>query len=87
MHRFRASLNFRMGNVEIQRFYEYFRDHQQEWPAKADVPTSFVDFERNWTENGFFYLPHGAGQTMTLIQEAIECGEYARERGICSGLD
>lgn len=86
------SMEFRMGNVDMQRLYEYLKQHPETHPSDMDAPRSFEEFERNWLERGFFYYPHGGGMKpgspmAVLVDKAIEKGDYARERGICVRLD
>lgn len=81
------SLEFRMGNVDIERAYQFIRDHPENFAEGADIPTAFADFCRNWKERGLFHLPHGGGRQMPLLQEAIKRGEYRAESGSAYGMD
>jgi len=86
------SLEFRMGNVDLQKTYKYFKENPEGYPSDVDMPRSFEEFEKNWLENGFFYYPHGGGRKpgsniALLVDKAVEKGDYAKKRGICSGLD
>ncbi len=86
------SLEFRMGNVDLQKTYEYFRKEPERYPPDVDAPRTFKEFERNWLENGFFYYPHGGGwrkgsNIAVLVEKAIEKGEFSKEIGMISGLD
>jgi hypothetical protein len=86
------SLEFRMGNVDLKKTYEYFRKEPERYPSDVDAPRTFKEFERNWLENGFFYYPHGGGwkkgsNIAVLVEKAIEKGEFPNEIGMISGLD
>lgn len=86
------SLEFRMGNVDLQKTYEYFSREPQRYPSDVDAPRTFKEFERNWLENGFFYYPHGGGwkpgsHIAILVNKAIERGEFSKEMGMITGLD
>jgi len=86
------SLEFRMGNVDLQKTYEYFKENPERYPSDMDMPRSFEEFEKNWLKNGFFYYPHGGGRKpgsniALLVDKAVEKGDYAKKRGICTGLD
>lgn len=86
------SLEFRMGNVDLQKTYEYFKENPERYPFDVDAPRSFEEFERNWLENGFFYYPHGGGMKPSsnialLVEKAVERGDYSKEKGMCTGLD
>ena len=87
-----SSLEFRMGNVDLQRTYEYFKEDPKRYPSDVDAPRTFWEFERNWLENGFFYYPHGGGRKRgsnlsVLVRKAIEDGEFSTEMGMITGLD
>jgi len=87
-----SSLEFRMGNVDLQRTYEYFKENPERYPSDVDAPRTFEEFERNWLENGFFYYPHGGGRKRgsnisILVEKAIEDGKFSREMGRITGLD
>jgi hypothetical protein len=87
-----SSLEFRMGNVDLQKTYEYFKEEPGRYPFDVDVPRTFEEFERNWLENGFFYYPHGGGgkpgsNIAVLVEKAIERGKFSKEMGITTGLD
>ena len=86
------SLEFRMGNVDLQKTYEYFKENPERYPSDMDAPRSFDEFERNWLENGFFYYPHGGGRKpgsniAVLVEEASEKADFSKEKGILTGLD
>ena len=81
------SLEFRMGNVGLERAYQFVRDNARNFIEKSDVPTLFADFCRNWEERGLFHLPHGGGREMPLLQEAIKRGEFKAEDGRAYGMD
>ncbi len=87
-----SSLEFRMGNVDLQRTYEYFKENPERYPSDVDAPRTFEEFERNWLENGFFYYPHGGGRKRgsnisILVEKAIENGDFSTEMGMITGLD
>ncbi|NLF14372.1 MAG: FAD-dependent oxidoreductase [Anaerolineaceae bacterium] len=82
-----SSLEFRMGNVDLQKLFQYFMEHPSEYPTDQDIPTSLEQLAYHWRERGLLFVPHGAGRHMQLVQEAIARGEYQRKRGVASGLD
>ncbi len=87
-----SSLEFRMGNVDLQRTYEYFKENPERYPSDVDAPRTFEEFERNWLENGFFYYPHGGGRRhgsniYVLVKKAVENGEFSTEIGMITGLN
>lgn len=82
-----GSLEMRMANVELDRLLDYFLLNPSEYDEFGDVETSLKDFKRNWKEKGIFHLPHGNGRKMSIVQNAIVCGEYPREFGLVHGMD
>jgi len=82
-----ASLEFRMGGVDLAALFEHFRQHPEDFAEDYDLATSFEDFARNWAELGIFHLPHGGGAIMSPIQAAIRRGDYCKQRGQAHGLD
>lgn len=87
-----SSLEFRMGNVDLHKTYEYIKENPERYPSDVDAPRTFEEFERNWLENGFFYYPHGGGRKpgsnmAFLVRKAIQKGDYSKEKGIITGLD
>ncbi len=82
-----ASLVFKMGNVDIDAFYQYFREHPEEFPARLDGVRGFDEFEKNWLEYGNLYFPHTGGRHLPFLQEAIRRGDFDRRKGDVFGLD
>ena len=87
-----SSLEFRMGNVDLQRTYEYIKKNPKGYPSDVDAPRTFEEFEKNWLKNGFFYYPHGGGRKRgsnisVLVKKAIRDEAFSTEIGIITGLD
>ena len=82
-----CTLMFEMGGVDLQKTYEYYKKHPEDFDEEADIALPFSEFEKNWLERGIFHLPHGGGRRNTLLQNAIKEGRYSREKGMASGLD
>ena len=82
-----GSLLFQMRNVDLDRTVAYFEEHPEEWPHYCERVTPLEDFLANWRERGMFLLPHGGGRRMRLVQEAIDRGDYIRDKGLCRDLD
>ena len=76
-----------MGNVDLQKTYEYYKAHPEDFDEAMDVPISFADFENNWLARGIFHTPHNGGYRNALLQNAIREGRYAREKGMANRLD
>jgi hypothetical protein len=82
-----ASVEFRMGRVNLGALYVHFRRRPETFPVGMDMVKGFAEFERNWVERGIFFFPHGGGRRWDIFQEAIARGEFDRERPPLWGLD
>jgi hypothetical protein len=82
-----GSLEIRMVNVDVDELIDYLVDHPGEYDDYGDVSTCLADCRKNWEEKGLFHLPHGNGRRMSIVQDAIDNGEYPREFGVIHGLD
>jgi hypothetical protein len=82
-----ASLEFKMGRVDLDGLYRHFRDHPETFPVGMDMVKGFAEFERNWLERGIFFFPHGGGTRWDIFQKAIEAGTFQPSRGILWRLD
>jgi len=82
------SLEIRLGGVDLQRFYEYISEHPDEYPEGYDFADGgLAGFQRNWLEHGVFWWPHGGGTHLSIVQAAVDRGEWKREDGLARGLD
>jgi len=82
-----ASLEFKMGGVDLDALYRHFKRHPDTFPVGLDMVKGFAEFERNWVERGIFFFPHGGGRHWDLFQKAIERGEFQPKQGPLWGLD
>jgi len=82
-----ASVEFKMGNVDLEALYQHFKQHPETFPVGRDMVKGFAEFERNWVERGILFFPHGGGKAWDIFQRAIEEGEFKTERGVLGGLN
>ncbi len=82
-----ASLEFKMGRVNLDALYQHFKRHPDTFPVGLDMVKGFAEFERNWVERGIFFFPHSGGSKWDLFQNAIAAGEYHGERAGAWGLN
>ncbi|MBM3187227.1 MAG: FAD-dependent oxidoreductase, partial [Chloroflexi bacterium] len=82
-----ASLEFKMGPVDLDALYQQFRRNPSTFPVGMDMVKGFAEFERNWVERGIFFFPHGGGTRWDILQDAVASGEFSTERGILWRLD
>lgn len=82
-----ASLEFKMGRVNLDALYQHFKRYPETFPVGMDMVKGFSQFERNWVERGIFFFPHGGGTKWDIFQKAIKKGEFQPTRGILWRLD
>ena len=73
---------FRVGNVDVDRFVQYFVDHPGQYPEYMDVDWTFEEALRQYRETGTLLFPHGGGVQVDLIKEGLASGEYCRQIGV-----
>jgi hypothetical protein len=71
-----STLLNRMANVDIDAIIAWFEAHPDSYSSERDIPTSLEDTIRNWREYGVFHLPHGGGNAIGVVKEALESGAY-----------
>ncbi|MFC1600915.1 FAD-dependent oxidoreductase [Candidatus Sumerlaeota bacterium] len=72
----RSSLLNRMANVDIDKLIDWLEQHADSYSAEQDIPTSLEDTIKNWREYGVFHLPHGGGDNISVVKEALAGGDY-----------
>ncbi len=82
----RHSYCFRVGNVDVDRFIQYFAEHPDQYPPYMDVDWDFVEAYKQYQETGTFLFPHGGGIQMDIIKEGIARGEYKTSLGLQDNL-
>jgi hypothetical protein len=87
-----STLLNRMANVDIDAIVDWFEQHPDSYSPERDIPTSLEDTIRNWREYGVFHLPHGGGNAIGVVKDALESGDYSERFGVhaeniaCFGL-
>ena len=71
-----STLLNRMANVDIDAIIDWFEENPDSYSPERDIPTSLEDTIRNWREYGVFHLPHGGGNAIRVVKEALENGDY-----------
>lgn len=64
------SLCFRLGNVRVDEFVDYFRSHPGEYPAMMDVEWELAGALAQYDECGTFLFPHGGGMLLDAFKRA-----------------
>jgi len=71
-----STLLNRMANVDIGKIIDWFEQNPDSYSPQRDIPTSLEDTIKNWREYGVFHLPHGGGNAIGVVREALENGDY-----------
>ncbi|MBS3763442.1 MAG: FAD-dependent oxidoreductase [Planctomycetes bacterium] len=75
------SILFRLGNVDIDRFVDYMREHPEEHFSDSDIGLGYEEALRMYDETGRYQWHHFAAKKMRLVQDPIERGEYSEKWG------
>jgi hypothetical protein len=75
---------FRVGNVDVDRFVQYFSDNPGQYAPYMDVDWDFEEARRQYEETGTLLFPHGGGYEMDLIRRGVASGEYPERVGVHS---
>lgn len=81
------SLCFRLGNVDVDAFVAYLRDHPGEFPEYMDVDWSLPEALAQYTDCGTFLFPHGGGMQMEAFRRARATGDLPATIGIQDTTD
>ena len=81
------SLCFRLGNVDVDVFVGYFREHPDQFPAYMDVDWSLSEALAQYDECGTFLFPHGGGMQLDAFQRAQANGELPATIGMQDTTD
>ena len=83
----KASFLFRLGNVDMDRVVNYFRENPEQYIPEVDIDWDVWGAIRQYEETGTFLFPHGGGKAMEVFQNAIASGEFQSEMGTTTDLD
>jgi hypothetical protein len=78
---------FRLGGVDVDALARYLKANPDEYITGIDIAMSFDEAMAFYDDTGILFLNHGCGRRMTLIQDAIARGEYAKEWNGVRGMD
>ncbi|MGC9346774.1 MAG: FAD-dependent oxidoreductase, partial [Anaerolineae bacterium] len=81
------SLCFRLGNVDVDGFVDYFRRNPDQFPAYMDVDWSLSEALAQYDDCGTFLFPHGGGMQMKAFQRARAEGALPATIGIQDTTD
>ena len=81
------SLCFRLGNVDVDAFVDFFREHPDQFPDYMDVDWTLADALAQYEDCGTFLFPHGGGMQMDAFKRAKASGELPARIGIQDTTD
>ncbi len=81
------SLCFRMGNVDVDAFVDFFRHNHNQFAEYMDVDWSLAEALAQYDDCGTFLFPHGGGMQMDAFKRAKACGELPAAIGIQDTID
>jgi hypothetical protein len=82
-----TSLCFRLGNVDVDAFVDFFRRNPEQFPEYMDVDWSFAEALAQYRECGTFLFPHGGGIQLDAFNRAKEAGDLPSNVGIQVATD
>ncbi len=81
------SLCFRLGNVDVDAFVAFFRQHPDQFPEYMDVDWSLAEALAQYDDCGTFLFPHGGGMQLDAFKRARASGELPASVGIQDTTD
>jgi len=81
------SLCFRLGNVDLNAFVDFFRQHPDQFPEYMDVDWNLPEALAQYDDCGTFLFPHGGGMQMDAFKQAKANGELPATIGIQDTTD
>jgi len=81
------SLCFRLGNVDVDAFVDYFRQNPDQFPEYMDVDWTLAEALAQYDDCGTFLFPHGGGMQMDAFKQAKASGELPATVGIQDTTD
>ena len=81
------TLCFRLGNVDVNAFVDFFRQHPAQFPEYMDVDWCLDEALAQYDDCGTFLFPHGGGMQMDAFKQAKAGGELPESIGIQDTTD
>jgi len=81
------SLCFRLGNVDVDAFVDFFRQNPDQFPEYMDVDWNLPEALAQYDACGTFLFPHGGGMQMDAFKQARSNGELPATIGIQDTTD
>jgi len=78
----KSSYVFRVGNVDVDGFVQYFKDNPDQYPENMDIEWTLEEAVKQYEETGTLLFPHGGGMQLDIFKKAVASGEYKTEIGM-----
>jgi hypothetical protein len=83
----KSSYCFRIGNVNVDKFVQYFIDNPGTFMDYMDINWTFKEALAHYRSTGTFLFPHGGTLEMEIIKKAVAEGRYKQKYGVFKDLD
>ncbi len=83
----KQSYVFRLGNVNVDRMVNYFRENPSEYIEYVDINWILEEALDHYEKTGTFLFPHCAGKFTRMFKEAHASGEFSKTLGMFDFLD
>lgn len=83
----RSSYCFRIGNVDVDKFVQYFIDNPGTYVDYMDINWEFKEALAHYRATGTFLFPHGGMKELDIIKKAVADGRYKQKYGVFKDLD
>jgi len=75
------SFLFRLGNVDLDALYEYFKQNPAEYVAESDINLTHDEGMRFYEDTGILYIHHHGKKLRKILDAALQRNEYADSFG------
>lgn len=82
-----SSYCFRIGNVDVDKFIQYFIDNPGTYIDYMDINWTFKEALAHYRATGTFLFPHGGTLELDIIKNAVASGFYKQSYGVYTDLD
>jgi hypothetical protein len=81
------TLCFRLGNVDVDAFVNYFAEHPDQYAEFMDVEWTLAEALAQYRDCGTFLFPHGGGMQMDAFGQARQDGLLPETVGLQDNVD
>ena len=78
---------FRMSNVDLDAFMDYFRRNPEQYAENMDIEWTLPEALAQFDAYGTLLFPHGGGVQMKIVKDALADGTLSLRLGMYDTLD